>query len=121
MVRTRFYGGFGVLVLALWNYAPPVGDTASYTVGKPKGEMRHFEVDLSSLPAGAAARVSAGRDARQCRGRVRPHGRPAFPSREQIAQLRAAGRMAAPEQVALHGGKLGLDIPPQGLVVVEVH
>ena len=57
MVRTRFYGGFGVLVLALWNYAPPVGDTASYTVGKPKGEMRHFEVDLSSLPAGAAARV----------------------------------------------------------------
>src|SRR6185312_5877339 len=32
VVRTRFYGGFGLLALALWNYAPPVGATASYTV-----------------------------------------------------------------------------------------
>jgi xylan 1,4-beta-xylosidase len=112
----------GTLVLALWNYAPPVGDTASYTVGKPKGDIKHFELDLSSLPAHAVATVWR---LDETHGNVvatfDKMGRPAFPSREQIKQLRAAGRMAAPEQVALRDGKLALDIPPQGLVVVEVH
>lgn len=111
----------GTLVLALWNYAPPVGDVARYTVGKPKGEMKRFEVDLSSLPMNAVAKVWR---LDQTHGNVIATfdrmGRPAFPSPEQIVQLRAAGQMAAPEQVALHDGTLGLDIPPQGLVVVEV-
>ena len=111
----------GTLVLALWNYAPPVGDTASYTVGPPKGVLKHFEVDLSSLPAGAKA-MAWRLD--ETHGNVIATfdrmGRPAFPSRAQIRDLRAASAMAAPEQIALHGGKLGLDIPPQGLVVVEV-
>ncbi len=111
----------GSLVLALWNYAPPVGDTASYAVGQPKGETRHFELALSSLPANAKAQVWR---LDETHGNVIAAfdrmGRPAFPSREQIRQLRAAGQMAAPEQLALHDGRLGLDIPPQGLVVVEV-
>jgi xylan 1,4-beta-xylosidase len=91
-------------------------------VGQPKGVVKHFELDLSSLRANAKAQVWRLDEAH---GNViatfDKMGRPAFPSRDQIAQLRAAGRMAAPEQVALHGGKLGLDIPPQGLVVIEVH
>lgn len=110
----------GTLVLALWNYAPPVGDTASYTVGKPQGATKHFELDLSSLPVNAVAQVWR-LDATH--GNViatfDKMGRPAFPSRAQIAELRAAGRMAPPEQVTLRGGKLSLDIPPQGLVVLE--
>jgi xylan 1,4-beta-xylosidase len=48
-------------------------------------------------------------------------GRPDFPSREQIAQLRAAGRLSAPEQVGLVNGKLDITIPSQGLVIVELH
>jgi xylan 1,4-beta-xylosidase len=111
----------GTLVLALWNYAPPVGDTASYAVGQPKGDAKHFEVDVSSLPANATAQVwrldETHGNAIAAFDRM---GRPDFPTREQIAKLREAGRMAPPEQVALHGGKLGLDVPPQGLVVVEV-
>jgi xylan 1,4-beta-xylosidase len=112
----------GTLVLALWNYAPPVGDTASYTPGEPKGAVKHFEVDVSHLGANAAATA----------WRLDEHhgnavalfdrmGRPAFPSREQIEQLRAAGKMAASKQLAVHDGRLSLDIPPQGLVVVELH
>lgn len=111
----------GALVLALWNYAPPVGDTANYTVGQPKGEVKHFELDLSSLPANAVAqawRLDA------THGNViatfDEMGRPAFPSREQIVLLRAAGRMAPPERLPLHAGKLGFDIPPQGLAVIVV-
>lgn len=111
----------GTLVLALWNYAPPVGDTASYTVGKPVGQVRHFQLELSSLPANARARVwrldETHGNAVAAFDRM---GRPDFPTREQIAKLREAGRMAAPGQVALHDGRLELDVPPQGLVVVEV-
>jgi xylan 1,4-beta-xylosidase len=47
-------------------------------------------------------------------------GRPAFPSRSQIEQLRAAGRLADPQQVAVRDDRLAVDIPPQGLVVVEI-
>jgi xylan 1,4-beta-xylosidase len=47
-------------------------------------------------------------------------GRPAFPSREQIEQLRAAGKESPPQKLAVHDGRLKLDIPPQGLVVVEL-
>jgi xylan 1,4-beta-xylosidase len=111
----------GALVLALWNYAPPVGDSARYTAGRPQGAERHFRLDLSSLPAGARARVwrldKTHGNAVAAFDRM---GRPDFPTREQIAKLREAGRMGAPESVALQGGKLDLDVPPQGLVVVEV-
>ena len=111
----------GTVVLALWNYAPPVGATARYTVGKPTGATKHVELDLSSLPANAAATVWR---LDETHGNViaafDAMGRPAFPSRGQIRRLRTAGRMAAPERRALHDGRLSLDVPPQGLVVIEV-
>jgi xylan 1,4-beta-xylosidase len=47
-------------------------------------------------------------------------GRPAFPSRDQIVQLRAASKASAPENRSLKEGKIAIDIPPQGLVVIKV-
>jgi xylan 1,4-beta-xylosidase len=112
----------GTVVLALWNYAPPVGDTANYTKGEPQGTAKHFDVDVSHLHAGAQATVwrldERHGNAVAAFDRM---GRPDFPSREQIVALRAAGKMAAPESVALRDGHLQIDIPPQGLVVVELH
>jgi xylan 1,4-beta-xylosidase len=111
----------GTLVLALWNYAPPVGDTARYTPGEPKGEIRHFDVDVSHLAKGATATVwRVDEQHGNAVALFDRMGRPAFPSREQIEQLRAAGKMAAPQQLAVQDGRLSLDIPPQGLVVVEL-
>jgi xylan 1,4-beta-xylosidase len=111
----------GTLVLALWNYAPPVGDTARYTPGEPKGEIRHFDVDVSHLAKGATATVwRVDEQHGNAIALFDRMGRPAFPSREQIEQLRAAGKMAAPQQLAVQDGRLSLDIPPQGLVVVEL-
>ncbi|GAB3786412.1 GH39 family glycosyl hydrolase [Dyella agri] len=111
----------GTLVLALWNYAPPVGDGASYTAGRPKGAVRHFEIDVSSLPADARARVWRLDETHgNAVAAFDAMGRPDFPSREQIVQLRGAGTLAAPAQVEPHDGKLELDIPPQGLVVMEL-
>jgi xylan 1,4-beta-xylosidase len=47
-------------------------------------------------------------------------GRPAFPTRDQIAQLRAAGKPSPPQNVALSNGKLTITIPPQGLVLIKL-
>lgn len=112
----------GTVVLALWNYAPPVGNTADYTKGEPQGTAKQFDIDLTHLRAGVQATVwrldeSHGNAVAAFDGM----GRPDFPSREQIAQLRAAGKLAAPEVTALHDGHLSIAIPPQGLVVIELH
>ncbi len=111
----------GTVVLALWNYAPPVGDTASYTPGKPRGTNRHFSVDVRNLAAGAHATVwRLDENHGNAVAAFDRMGRPDFPGRAQIAALRKAGEMAPPERVELRDGKLQLDIPPQGLVVVEL-
>ncbi|TAM96578.1 MAG: glycosyl hydrolase family 39, partial [Rhodanobacteraceae bacterium] len=112
----------GTLALALWNYAPPVGDTASYTRGSPKGSIRHFELHVSHLGTSATATVwrldETHDNAVAAFDRM---DRPAFPSREQIEELRAAGKMATPQKLEVRDGRLELDVPPQGLVVVELH
>ncbi len=112
----------GTVVLALWNYAPPVGDKASYTAGEPSGEPKHFSIDVKHLGADARATMwrldEAHGNAIAAFDRM---GRPNSPSREQIAQLRTAGKLSAPEQVDLSKGKLDITIPPQGLVVIELH
>ena len=112
----------GTLALALWNYAPPVGDTASYTVGAPKGTTKRFEVNLSHFAKDAMATVwrldEIHGNAVAAFDRM---DRPAFPSREQIEALRAAGKMAAPQKLEVRDGHLELDVPPQGLVVLELH
>jgi xylan 1,4-beta-xylosidase len=112
----------GSVVIALWNYAPPVGDTASYTPGEPAGTPKHFSIDVQHLPAGAHAtvwRVDATHgNAVAAFDRM---GRPDSPSREQIAQLREAGKLTAPESMKVSGGKFDITVPVQGLVVVELH
>ena len=111
----------GSLVLALWNYAPPVGDGATYTPGPPRGSLKHFEVTFDHLPAHATATVwrldTTHGNVIAAFNRM---GRPAFPSRSQIDQLRAAGKLADAQQVTVQDGRLAIDIPTQGLVVVKV-
>jgi xylan 1,4-beta-xylosidase len=46
-------------------------------------------------------------------------GRPATPGREQIKQLRAAGRLSPAELFPLHDDRIRVTIPAQGLVVLE--
>jgi xylan 1,4-beta-xylosidase len=111
----------GTLVIALWNYAPPVGDTASYTPGRPAGSTKHFSLDVRHLPA--TARATAWRVDETHGNAVAAFdrmGRPDSPSRAQIVQLREAGKLAAPESIDLRDGKLAVDVPVQGLVVIEL-
>jgi xylan 1,4-beta-xylosidase len=111
----------GSLVLALWNYAPPVGSGATYAPGPPQGSPKHFEITFQHLAAPATATVwrldSTHGNVIATFDKMR---RPAFPSRTQIERLRAAGRLGDPQQMGVHDGRLTFDIPPQGLVVVEI-
>ena len=163
VVRTPFYGGFGLLAednipkptlnafamlhelgdhrlkvdsdsvlatrrsdgavsVALWNYAPPYGTGAKYTPPPADpGPAKTFTVTFQGAPASAVAQVFR-LDATH--GNVIQSydamGRPATPTREQIAALRLAGRPSPPERIALKAGKLTISIPPQGLVVIMV-
>ena len=47
-------------------------------------------------------------------------GRPPFPTREQIEQLRRAAELPAPETQALQDGQLQLTLPAQSLAVIEI-
>jgi xylan 1,4-beta-xylosidase len=83
--------------------------------------VKHFEIDVAHLAPHATANVwrldASHGNVLATFDRM---GRPAFPSRTQLAQLRAAGREPPPQTVAVDGGRLALDVPPQGLVVVTL-
>jgi xylan 1,4-beta-xylosidase len=48
-------------------------------------------------------------------------GRPAFPTRDQIAKLRLAGEPSPPEKTSLRDGSLTIRVPSQGLVLIKVN
>jgi xylan 1,4-beta-xylosidase len=47
-------------------------------------------------------------------------GSPRYPTQEQVAKLRAAARLSPAETCDVKGGSLTLEIPVQGLVLLEV-
>jgi xylan 1,4-beta-xylosidase len=163
VVRTPFYGGFGLLaadsipkpsfnifallhqlgdkrlkvdsesalatktasgetVVALWNYAPPVGTGAAYTPPPAKiGPDKTMEITFAGASKTAAVTVYR---VDSTHGNVvsafDAMGRPATPSREQIRELQKAGAAAPPEHLRLTNGTLTVTIPAQGLVLLKL-
>jgi xylan 1,4-beta-xylosidase len=112
----------GTLVVALWNYAPPDGTGEKYTPPGAAGAAKQFEVQLMGIPK--EAHVAMWRLDREHGNAVKSFdamGRPAFPSRVQLTQLRAAGQMAPPETLSAKAGKLQITVPAQGLALIEIH
>ncbi len=110
----------GGVAIALWNYVPPVGEGANYTPQRAHpGEDRTFRLKLEHLPKNATitlwrvdgthGNVLTAYDAM---------GRPATPTREQIAALRKAGEASPAEHSQLQDGTLTVTVPAQGLVVL---
>jgi xylan 1,4-beta-xylosidase len=101
----------GSLVLALWNYQPP----------STTGPTRAFDLTFTHISPTAHVTIQRlDEDHGNVLKTFDAMHRPAFPSRLQIEQLRAAAQPAAPETAHLRAGKLHLAIPPHGLVVIEV-
>ena len=113
----------GNLVLALWDYAPPVGTGASYTM-PPAGPAppRTFDLHLSHVPANAIVQVfrvdeDHGNVLKLFDAMGRPQG---SLTQDQVAKLKAAGAMAPPEAMHLDHGNLKLTVPTHGLAVMVV-
>jgi xylan 1,4-beta-xylosidase len=164
VVRTPFYGGFGLvaadnipkpslnvfralhklgtqrihldsdsalattgpnerLALALWDYAPPYGTGPRYTMPTgPAGPSNIFTLTIEHVPANAAVEIwrvddDHGNVIKAFNAMGRP---PGDLTQQQIAELRAAGAMAAPERTHLRRGQLEVAVPAHGLAVVLV-
>ena len=113
----------GKLVLALWNYAEPIGTGPTYTLPHgPAGPARTFALHLDHVPGDAAVSVlRVDFDHGNALKLFDEMGRPAGSlTQAQVRQLKAAGAMAPAEQQRLKDGNLRITVPAQGLAVLEV-
>ncbi len=112
----------GSIAVALWNYAPPFGTGATYTPPPTTlSPVKTFTVKLNGVPANAPVQVwRLDADHGNVIKTYDAMGRPAFPTRDQITQLRAAGRPSPPQNLALRNSALTISIPPQGLVLIKL-
>jgi xylan 1,4-beta-xylosidase len=101
----------GKLVLALWNLVDP--DKA----GKPR------TIDLVVRGVSATAYVELRRADEQhgnSLGAYHSMGSPRYPTRDQVATLNHVAEIPNPEMLQLAGGKLHLELPVNGLALVEI-
>ena len=110
----------GSVAIALWNYAPPYGTGASYTPPPADpGEAKTISLKLDGVSPGASIQIwRLDADHGNVIKSYDAMGRPAFPSREQIVQLRAAGQPSPAQKLSLKNGVITISIPPQGLVLL---
>ena len=101
----------GSLVIALWNLVEPG------VAGSPK----EFELSLKGIGNPALAQIMrADADHGDTLDAWKEMGSPAYPTKDQIMQLRKVGSAAAPESMPIDGGKLRVSVPSQGLAVITV-
>jgi xylan 1,4-beta-xylosidase len=99
----------GSLVIALWNMAAPG------THGGAKDIKLRFEhAQVSSVQL---SRVDA--DHGDVHKTYEAMGFPRYPTMAQIKKLRAAARLSSPEALNVKDNSIALEIPSQGLVLIE--
>jgi xylan 1,4-beta-xylosidase len=100
----------GTLVMAVWNLFLPeeVGQPKTFDI-VVKGLRGRTPIRISRLDAAHGSLLEAYREM----------GSPAYPTREQIAILRRAAELPPAETTHFENGTLKLEIPPQGLVLLE--
>jgi xylan 1,4-beta-xylosidase len=115
----------GTLVMATWNLVEPGAQGADKTVtfdvygaGGLRAEVKHkVEVEIKNTKA-VIWRVDAAHG--DTLAAWKKMGSPAFPTEEQIQDLREAADVGAPEEMPIRDHRLTVTVPPMGLVVVEV-
>ena len=113
----------GTIVIALWNYAPPPpgGTDIGYTSPGLNGPAKSF---VLSFPGhGTNLRAKLWRLDRNHGSVIKIFdvmGRPAYPTPLQIVALREAAKQPAAEAAKMVAGTLVVDVPTQGLTLVEL-
>ena len=111
----------GTLVLALWAYAPPDGSGEKYTPAGPAGTAKSFVLNFVGLNGKNHAEVwRLDRDHGNVLKAYDGLDRPAYPSRAQLRDLIAAAGLPEPELAIIKDQRLTLEVPAQGLVLIEI-
>ena len=100
----------GALVIALWNYA----NVGSRVVPRAVAlSVQHLDAATATVQLLDAQHGNALLESAKM-------GSPRYPTRAQIARLRAAGALPAAEVRSLAGGTLALEIPSDGLMLLTI-
>ncbi len=112
----------GGLAIALWNYAAPDGIGATYTPPPATpGPSKTIKLAIKGVSANAAVELwQLDADHGNVLKSYDAMGRPATPTRKQIAELQQAGKLPPPQQLHLSNGSLTVTIPSKGLAVLTV-
>jgi len=100
----------GKLAIALWNYAPPDGG----------GKARSITLQFEHTKAKKAAIWRADGQHGDPRPAYATMGSPIYPTRDQLRKLRQSAAIQAPEQRKIDHDRLTLELPAQGLAVIEI-
>ena len=101
----------GTIVVAIWNLFLPDEQGQSKDVSiTVKGPTTPHRVVISRVDAthGSLLRLYDSM------------GRPSYPTPKQLENLRRAAELPAPDIKMLAHGKITLELPPQGLVLIEI-
>ena len=113
----------GTIVIALWNYAPPPpgGTDIGYTSPGLNGPAKSFVLSFPGHGTNLRAKLwRLDRDHGNVIKIFDIMGRPAYPTPLQIAALREAAKQPAAEAAKMVAGRLVVDVPTQGLALVEL-
>jgi len=103
----------GTLVLALWNQVE-MDQLQS-------GRTETFNIEFKGAKAQSIAKLwRLDEQHGNVMTKYQAMGRPRYPTRAQIEELNKGGEIQPPESVKLKDGKLSLEVPVNGLVVLEV-
>jgi xylan 1,4-beta-xylosidase len=103
----------GTLVVALWNLV----EMDQLKNGRPQA----FDVKFNGVKPNATVLIHRlDADHGNTQGAYDAIGRPQYPTQKQIQELNQEAALGAPQEVRLHNSELHLDIPVNGLVVLEV-
>jgi xylan 1,4-beta-xylosidase len=100
----------GALAVALWNYAD-VGATSP---------VRKLTLTVKNFDARTASVQSIDDERGNVHKAYEKMGSPRYPTRGQLAELRAAATPPAPQSRTLKDGTLELEVPSQGLMLVTI-
>ena len=103
----------GKLVVALWNLV----EMDRLKNGRPQA----FEVEFKGAKPNARVLIyRLDADHGNTQGAYDAMGRPRYPTQRQIEELNQRAALGKPQEVRLQNGELHLEIPVNGLVVLEV-
>jgi xylan 1,4-beta-xylosidase len=121
-LASRTQHGAAALVWNLAEVQQPPGIPDASTMRKVVGSPKTLTVALQGARPGAAVNVSYVDQERSSPYPVwRKLGSPKYPTREQLAEIRKAAELGAPETRRLNrDGELTLDLPAEGVALIEL-